>query len=464
MTLRPRTIAIVGGGCSGTLAAVQLLRSRPRVSTRIVLIERSGVFGRGIAFARHPFPYLLNVPASRMSASATAPDEFLEFARRRDPAVSPHDFLPRSLYGEYLQQLLDAAARSAGPHVQLVAMHAEVVALAVGAAAAPLVLTLLAEPALEADAVVLATGHSRPRRWPELAAVAGHPAVVTNPWSCMRDYRPHERVLVLGSGLTMADVVSAALSAEPTVRLWSLSRHGLVPRVQSEPRPDFPAAATAIAQLESARSARQLLRATRRIAADAAGCGGDWREAVQLARQEAPTLWRRLPVGERRRFLRHLRSFWDVHRHRLPPSIAERLDRAIGDGTLTVSAGRLRGCTAEGAQLSVRWRARGASEDRSERFDRIIVATGPDAGLAEGAEPLWQSLLGSGIAVTDELALGIRTGANGALLDRGGRASTRIFYAGPLLRADHWEATAVHELRTHIEALARQLADPAGSR
>ncbi len=108
-----RTIVIVGGGFSGTVVAANLLRRPPPGPTRLVLIERANEVARGAAYAERGFPYLLNVPASRMSANSAAPKEFLEFAQRRMPKVTGEDFLPRALYGEYLNEVLLAAQLSA---------------------------------------------------------------------------------------------------------------------------------------------------------------------------------------------------------------------------------------------------------------------------------------------------------------------------------------------------------------
>ena len=115
----PRTIAIVGAGFSGTLVTVNLLRRPPVESTRIVLIERAPEVGRGVAYARRDYRYILNVPASRMSATSTAPDEFLEFARTRMPDATGQDFLPRDVYGDYLRELLGRLAARAPPSIRL---------------------------------------------------------------------------------------------------------------------------------------------------------------------------------------------------------------------------------------------------------------------------------------------------------------------------------------------------------
>src|SRR5580698_2995606 len=121
-----KTFVIVGAGFSGTVLAANLLRQPLADRADIVLIERSNVMGRGVAYAAHEFPYLLNVPASRSSADSRDPLQFLRFARGRLPNVDGEDFLPRALYGEYLQDLLLRAEREAPPHARLIRVFGEV--------------------------------------------------------------------------------------------------------------------------------------------------------------------------------------------------------------------------------------------------------------------------------------------------------------------------------------------------
>src|SRR5689334_5163479 len=113
-----RTIAIVGGGFSGTLVAANLLRSQHWGTTRIVLIERSADMARGKAYANREHRYLLNVPAGRMSARPSSPLDFLTFAQQRIPDATAEDFLPRALYGDYLESILLDAEASAPAHVR----------------------------------------------------------------------------------------------------------------------------------------------------------------------------------------------------------------------------------------------------------------------------------------------------------------------------------------------------------
>src|SRR5579863_9227701 len=118
--IMPNTLVIVGAGFSGTILAVNLLRRPPPVATDIVLVERGGAMGRGVAYAAREFPYLLNVPAARLSADSRDPSQFLRFAQLRAPHAGGEDFLPRELYGDYLQDLLSQAERAAPAHIRLV--------------------------------------------------------------------------------------------------------------------------------------------------------------------------------------------------------------------------------------------------------------------------------------------------------------------------------------------------------
>jgi uncharacterized NAD(P)/FAD-binding protein YdhS len=454
-----RTIAIVGGGFCGTVVAANLLRRPPAGPTRIVLIERSGAVGRGVAYADRGFPYLLNVPASRMSASADAPSEFLEFVQRRIPGVGGEDFLPRALYGEYLQEFLLAAQLSAPTNVRLDVLHGEVSNVRRLERHLPLQLELRDGRKLTADDVVLALGNPRPAALAVAAPVANHPGYVTDPWSSTLQFSRSQKVLLIGTGLTAADVINAA-SADPqrTPTLHALSRHGLVPPRQTAFRPDaFRGDGNALL-LAASTSLRGLTKAVRLVAREAENAGGDWREAITFVRNMAPTIWQRLSERDRVRFMRHLRALWDTHRHRLPLQLIQRVDELRNQQRLHIHAGRLLRFAPSEERIDVTWRPRGAQTERTETFDRVVNCTGPDYAVARSTEPLWRSLLQCGLCVADSLGLGLRTGPRGAVIDADGWPGPHLFYVGPMLRADLWEATAASELRNHAERLAALLA------
>jgi uncharacterized NAD(P)/FAD-binding protein YdhS len=452
-----RTIAIVGAGFSGTATALHLLRQARAQgqSIHVLLLERGAEFGRGLAYAKSRYPYLLNVPASRMSATTTDPEDFLRFARRSNPEISGEDFLPRSLYGDYLQNLLEAAAAGLPRGSTLECLRAEVIDIDLTPRDrdVPTTLRLADGKSVNAHAVVVALGSPLPRLPAAIRCTAEWPALREDPWAETGPLENRSPLLVIGTGLTMVDVVCAAADSDPGIEIHALSRHGLLPLGQTAFRPHALADDRGLLA-RSVASASRLVAAVRRLAEEAAQDGGDWREVVTLVRHEAPALWCRLTLEERARFIRHARGYWDIHRHRVPAAVLARLDALRASRRLHVHAGRLLSIEAVRRGVRAIWTARGSEQRRTLDAAEVVNCTGPDYDVSRSPERLWQALLSRGLAVPDALRLGIRTGPAGALVARDGSESQGLFYIGPMLRADYWEATAVGELRIHAERLA----------
>jgi len=451
-----KSVAIIGGGFCGTVLAVRLLRLH-RGPLRIVLLDDAPLAG-GLAYAARAYPYLLNVPAGRMSASSSAPLEFLQFAQQRLPSATAEDFLPRALYGQYLESLLQCAEGAAGAHVRLERMRTRAARIERTDQNPSWRIELADGRRLTVGQVVLALGNPPPATPQGCEALRGSAHYIEDPWQASAAFRPGETLLVLGTGLTAADIVLAGMeAAQGRAVVHAISRHGLLAHAQRatshlecpvEPRAMLVAASFSV---------RQLLRAVRDWIECVESRGGDWRDALTSMRRLAPALWRRLPLRERQRFLRHLRAQWDVHRHRLPPQTWQALERLVGEHALRVHAGRILHCRPIGDRLRVTWRPRGAADAVSMTVDRVINCTGPHYDARHSRDPLLGSLVAQGLACPDELGLGLRTAANGALIDRRGRAAPDLYYIGPMLRASHWESTAVQELRGHAERLAQEL-------
>src|SRR3981081_2556440 len=409
-----RTIVIVGAGFSGTLVAANLLRSQHWATTRIVLVERSTTVARGKAYAERDYPYLLNVPAGRMSADPYSPLDFLSFAQHRIPGATAEDFLPRALYGQYLEATLLDAEVSAPPHVQFERLRGDVCAVEkIGDGSAYRVRlsdgrTLGADSnarTLDADDGVLALGNPPPApllHTQELPGAATLQHYVPDPWAQPLSFSPGETVLLVGSGLTMVDVATAAASSsnEQAV-IHSISRHGLLPPSQTQFSHSACNGDTATMLRAASFSALTLLRSVRALADETERRGGDWREAVTFIRNIAPALWQRLPAREKRRMLRHVRPYWDVHRHRLPSETLAKLNHLRHRQKLHVHAGRVLEFEAVGSQIRVMWRARGAHELQTLLVDRVVNCTGPDYNVRRSGDPLMRSLLAQGLTVSD---------------------------------------------------------------
>jgi uncharacterized NAD(P)/FAD-binding protein YdhS len=229
------------------------------------------------------------------------------------------------------------------------------------------------------------------------------------------------------------------------------------------------AARTAAARIDAtALLARgPLSKRLRRFREAVEASGGDWRAALQSVREALPGLWRAAPRRLRRRFLRHLRAFWDVHRHRMPRATLDRIEALRARRKLAVEAGRILSTRRIPGGIVVRWRPRASEAVREELVDAVVNVTGPDTNPGRSGCPLVQSLVEQGLCELDGLGLGWGTDGDGRLYDARGNASEVLFYCGPLLRARCFEATAVPELREHVKrttaAIAASLATGAGS-
>ena len=271
------------------------------------------------------------------------------------------------------------------------------------------------------------------------------------------------RVLLVGTGLTMIDQVLAIAERRPDTRLLAISRHGLLPLPHEDdgtaPPPRFDA--------ESMLARGPLSQRLRSFRALTDGAGGNWRAALQQVREALPALWRTAPRRVRRRFLRHLRAYWDVHRHRAPRATLARIQALRERKRLEIEAGRILEARRIKGGIVVRWRPRGGDVVREELVDAVVNVTGPDGSPLRSRCPLIQSLVEQGLCEPDGLGLGWGTDPDGRLFDANGNASEVLYYVGPFLRARHLEAIAVPELRVHAahtaEALAASLATGTGS-
>jgi uncharacterized NAD(P)/FAD-binding protein YdhS len=451
-----RTIAIIGAGFSGTLVATNLLQMEQPRALRILLLDRNEI-GRGIAYAVRPYPFLLNVPVGSMSATSADPLDFLTFIKRDLPLATADDFVPRELYGQYLRWKLQRADAASPSHVRL--FRIDGFATAIEETPSSFRIRLADGRMLAANTIVLALGNPPPARLEAAEGVRGSLRYAQDPWAAPPAFEPGEEVLIAGTGSTMADVAIAGNeTAGGRAIIHAISRHGLLSACQTSFRPSGEGVGEASALTGPALSARRLFKLARTLCENAVRDGEDWRGAISRLRAVAPNLWRDLPECERRRFLRHGRAYWDAHRHRLPPPIWGAIKELRKNGTLHVHAGRLTTMQVAGKQIRVKWRPRGEDTERTLVVSRVINCTGADYDVRNSGNSLLHSLVASGHAVPDPLGLGLQTEEFGALRGASGQTTPDLYYIGPLLCADHWDAVESQELRAHAEHLARHLA------
>lgn len=440
------SIAVIGAGFSGTMGAVQLRRALP--DSEVHLFEAGPRFGEGPAYAATDPGYLLNVRSGNMSAFPDDPGHFERWLAAAEPVAGAPAFAQRAAYGRYLHGLLAEDMAHAPGRLHL--HQDQVLRLTRGAAGWQV--RCASGLAVDADTVVIATGNL-PSATPD-DGVTFH-----NPWApqTLAGLRPDEPVLIVGTGLTMVDLAQGLRGAGFAGPVLALSRRGLVPHAHAAPMPPWPCPE---ALLQPGLPLSALLRTLRRTVAAAAAQGVDWRAVIDGLRPITTRLWTSWPPAQRARFLRHLRPYWDTHRHRTAPAVAARFEALRAEGQLRLRAGRLLGIERhEGqwgpvAEVSIQWRGTTAADQVT--VQRVILATGAGTALAD--DPLLADLIATGTARTDPNGLGLAVNDALQILDGEDRPVPGLWALGPAVRGMFWECTAVPDIRQQAQRLAAAIA------
>lgn len=451
MDASPPVLAVVGAGFSGVMTALHVLRGSEAV--KVVLIERRSPIGLGAAYATDDPEHRLNVRAGNMSAWPDRPDDFVDWLKARDLDVGPGGFATRADYGRYLQGLLSSLAEGPRAAGRLLITPDEITAIE--PAGDGWSLTCGIGRTIAADAVVLALGNPPPRP-PETIgpALEASDAYVADPWrwdpATLADGKGP--ILLLGSGLTMVDAALSLDRIAPDRPLIALSRRGLTPR-EHLGAPPCPLSAPPAGSLSPVQALAWL-----RAEADRHG----WRTAVDAVRPATQGLWRGWSPKQRAAFLRHARAFWDVHRHRLSPEVAERLNRMRADGRLRVLAGKLeRADILEGGRAGLVWRPRGETDTWRLEADLVVNCTGPSTDVERSTEPLIAALAARGLIRADPMRLGLDVDARHRVVHADGRPHPTLFAVGPITRGALWEINAVPDIRVQAAEVAAALTAPA---
>ena len=423
-------VAIVGGGFSGTMLAAQLARRE----IGSVLIEGGARAGLGTAFSTDEPAHVLNVRAEAMSAWPDEPDNFAR------AFGDPRGFAERRFFGRYLRDILDQAV--ANGHVELVSSKA----VAATPTAEGWRVELGDGNTVTARAVALAIGNQPPEPSGIAGPARGH--FVNNPWSgqaksAVRDAAAGDGdVLLVGTGLTMIDAVLSLAAAGHRGRIVALSRRGQIPRAHADFVP-APVEQSDVPQGDVLAVWCWLRRRSGEVG---------WRAAVDSLRPHSQALWRSLDAGQQRRFLRHARPYWDVHRHRIAPQVARQIHDLVAEGRLEIVAGRIGAIEAIEGGLEVAIGRRGRTVE-TRRFAVAINCTGPLGAIERTSDPMLRGLLDEGLVRPDQLGIGLEVDERSRLA--GGE---RLWALGPLTKGRYWEIVAVPDIREQAAAVAEDIA------
>ncbi|RUM07305.1 FAD/NAD(P)-binding protein [Rhizobium chutanense] len=458
-TSEPSVVAIIGGGVSGAGVAYHLARASSSEHPVILVFEPRAELGRGLAYDTSDPAHRINVPAAKMSLQ---PDELGEFqawieardAVADDPGAKRPDgslFPRRRLFGDYVASLLKPLLEDGSVR------HCRAAVTSVERYAGRWTIRDDKGGVTEADLVAIATSHPPPAAPGRLATrLAAHPRFVadtTRP-GALDVVRPHDRVLVIGNGLTAADVIASLAERGHDGPVTSISRRGLRSRGHAPvPQPLFGDFLS-----DTAPSAMSLLAGIRTAIKAAKAEGISWHGVIDQVRAQGYDLWQALPVAERRRLVRHLRPYWDVHRFRIAPQVEAVLDTAVAAGRLEILAGSVADARIEGERIVCALQPRHHSQPLERSYDAVVVTTGPAHGGILETQPWLAALAASGHLSLDPTGLGLACTERSEAIGPSGKADPSLLISGPLARGTFGELMGLPQVTEHAFFVATEIA------
>lgn len=441
-----KTFTIIGGGATGTLLAVNLIKNGGAQPITVNLIEKNSKLARGVAYSTTNEAHLLNVPANKMGAFPNDVEGFYKWLTAKNHNYFSNDFVPRKIYGEYLQEILSEAVKNAAECIVVNSYNDEAVDISIENGQAHIILK--SGETVISDKVILAFGNflpPNPRTVSEEYVSAEK--YFQNPWDekISQKLDSADEVLIIGTSLTMVDTVLTLFNSRHQGKITAISTHGWLPAVH-ELGFVYPSFAD---ELKDKTKVFDLFKIIRRHAENAEAQNSNWRGVIDSLRPATQSLWINLSDNEKRRFMRHLRRLWDVARHRIPVECREILRQMENSGQLNILKGRVKKIEiASENKFDVFYQDKNVS--KNIKADAVINCTGSESNFNKLDVPLVKNLLAKNYIQTDSLALGIEAAPNGKI-------SENLYTIGTALKGVLWESTAMPEIRAQASQLAAQL-------
>jgi len=448
-------IAIIGGGLSGSLVAMNMIRTSDTPLTLYLFEKKQDQMNRGVAYSSQ-LPYqLLNVTVKDMSLFGDDPGHFAKWLEKNGYHSQPSDFAPRDIFGKYIEDTFKhETAKKKDTEVKII--YREVTGVAKNKGIYKV--SFGNGEHIDADKVVLCTGNFPPGDVPGLPQqIKESKNYISHPWGGfdVNSVPQKNDILMVGSGLTMIDLVLSLHKNRHKGKITVISRRGLLPLPHGD-APDYTPAQGP--DLKNA-TATSLLDWVKKSVIEANAMGKNWRSVIDAIRGHIPEMWNALSIEERKRFMRHLRPFWEIHRHRIPGESIAILKKMEQEGSLTFLAGRLQTGELVGDKVKITYRCRNSNINKHVTVDSIVNCTGPETEYRKLRSPLYQSLVEHKLAQTEPLSLGLLATTEGFIIDASGKEDRNMAVVGPPAKGILWECTALREIRLQALKLSEAILD-----
>jgi uncharacterized NAD(P)/FAD-binding protein YdhS len=451
-----RHIGIVGAGFTGTLLTVQLLR-QSKEPLAIHLID-SNEFGAGVAYSTQTDVHILNSPAISMSPFPEDPFHFCRWIEQKTGINYPMTLHQRNHYRLYLQELL-AESENHATQCSLHKIKDRTVHIKVEDGGYRL--SFLKSSPLFVDQLILAMGHYPPVSPPQLTSPTSR--YIQDVWASPglhQIQRTHD-VFILGTGLTMIDMVQQLIHMGHQGHIYALSRHGFLFPVRDrrencflpwseasydgirfkpslyEPPKSLPQEASSILRL-----ARQEIQQLSLLGVDSRCVVSAF--ALQIATRDH----KKLHPDVQRRLVRYLGSYGTAWLQGIPPIVSHMLEKLQHIQQLQIYKGRLQSLCPKGEQILVKmYTPTGHCELRA---DWVLNCTGPARRLDDITDPLIQQLRRDKLIYPNKWGYILQSAENGEI--RPG-----MWTAGALQKNPFELSLTVQQIRPQVNYLAKLL-------
>lgn len=445
------TIAFIGFGASATLVFLHLQTYLHNLKDiEFVFIEKSAKICSGMAYSTHNANHLLNVRAGMMSAFEDKPKNFVEWLHEHNQTqYNEMSFVPRMLYGQYLNSLFHEEASKYNHSIKYIADEA--LDIEMKPFTGKFKISFKSNKAILADYCILATGNLKPY-FPILDCQSG--LELLSPNNGLESYYPvtnNKPVIIIGSGLSCADACLALLDSNPDVKIIVISKSGKLPLAHQQ---SLPVETTKKPTFNFKRNNLNQTFSYLKEAYQHQGVDFVINE-LALWRELSNSAWKKMPLKEKERFYRHVASLWQKLRHRMPPQTHEMLQKLIDSEQLIIKKGRVEKimfCNQEHYVISLK------NNVANEIVGQLVINCSEPPKISSKQAPLIiKQMAFAGLLKFDETGRGIVINKNHQIVNKYGKSVQRIYALGPILKGQLFETTAIPEIRKQAKIVSSSL-------
>jgi uncharacterized NAD(P)/FAD-binding protein YdhS len=491
-----RSITIVGGGAAAVSLLYYYLQQSdqhadlPRV---VYLFEGRHPFGTGAAYDLDYSTNLLNTKAGSFTPFHDKPGAFYQWLHTKkdiwhklygERPFDEHTYLPRAVFGMYLQECLeDLVRQAANRQIEVVRIGAQVTRAV--RSRHGYILHAGYGLRLNTDYVFMCCGTLPAKIPPRLLATSGF---VPSPYpvtSLTRKIAKGASVAIVGSRLSCIDAVIGLIEQGHTGKIVMHSRSGYFPCVrgtQGRIQPQLlgfadslpPTSLAALVDLFAAEVAiqggepfdfssvhppRDLKDFLRKEIALAAS-DRIWQAVLYSTNGTIEKIWSSLDEKAKAEFMDRYFSAFMAYRVSIPVENAEKILSFLDSGQLDFIPGNFDIAVSDEGKLSVV-----SHESKNVKFDYdyVVNATGSPRDVRQIDSQLIESMLQQGIAAPHRHG-GINVNVNTyQVIDRDGQADSCLYALGELTNGAFFFTSALEIISRHARLCVTRFAEQQSS-